>query len=142
MKLPKPLWIALALSAVFLFGCGVQHRTALRDHGKETTATVLLKGVSADIRATNNHHYINIGFFSEEVTNPETSIEVLSDTNLSMSERLDKWQPGKMAKGTYQSIQIYVLPENARNLIAGDKVKIIYLPEDPSVAMLKDELSD
>lgn len=142
MKRPNPLWALLILSVIFLSGCGLKHRAALRDHGKETVATVLLKGVSADIRATNNHDYINIGFIAEQTSDKSSDISVLSDTNLSMSDRLDNWQPGKMGASTYITQQIRVLPENARNLVAGDQVNIVYLPEDPSVVMLRNELSD
>ena len=100
------------------------------------------KDVSVAVRVNNRHHFLNVGFFAESGPKKDDhSVNVLADTTLTMAERLDKWQPnGAGDLGTYMTIQIEVQPITGTHYAPGDKVKIVYLPEDPTVAMLKEEL--
>lgn len=127
---------------LLISACSSQKFDALRDHGKEAQATVLRKDVSISARVNNRHHTLDIGFFAEKPEDKETGISVLGDTTMSMADRLDKWQPGKSGIGTYMHVQIDIEPSQSGNYGPGDKVQVVYLPEDPNVVTLKENLYD
>ena len=116
---------------------------ALRDHGATTKATVTSKIETTALKAKNRQHRLAISFFAltkEQLDKKVHQDDVLKDTSMSMADRIDKWEPGGGGIGTFTSLEIDVTQPTWDGIKEGESVEIVYLPEDPTVVMLKKDL--
>lgn len=115
----------------------------LRDHGHETSATILGKSETHALKAKDRHCILQIGFFAQDSSEISQSLhqnDILKDTTMSMADRIDKWQPGGASFGEYTTLDLTVSRPVWDKYKEGDHVQIVYLPEDARVVRLKEQL--
>lgn len=133
-----PILLAIAL----LFTACNGDLDQLRSHGQTTSATVLSKRETSALKAKNRHFSLGVGFFAQdsaEIAKAAHQNDVLKDTTKSMADRINDWQPGS-AIGEYTTVDIDVSKPIYDKYKDGDKVEIVYLPSDPKVVRLKEQL--
>jgi hypothetical protein len=134
--------LLLCLLAIFITACG-GNAGKLREHGQEVDATLTRKQETTAVKATNRHYTFTVSFFAQdaaEIDKDKHANDVLKDTTMSMADRIEKWEPGGGNIGDYTTVDIDVERAVYDKYNEGDKVRIVYLPEDPKVAMLKEQL--
>ena len=130
----------LFLAAIFLFACDGDK---LRDHGVTTNATITTKSETAGGGRRSHYHTFDIMFFAQDsaqVAKAAHANDVLKDTSMSMADRIDRWQPGGSNIGNITTVTIGVGSEAFAKYSAGQSVSVVYLPEDPNIVQLKEEL--
>ncbi|MBK9447884.1 MAG: hypothetical protein IPN95_00420 [Bacteroidetes bacterium] len=114
----------------------------LRSNGQMTSATVLSKRETSALKAKNRHYSLGVGFFAQdsaEIAKGAHQDDVLKDTTMSMADRINNWQPGS-AIGEYTTVDIDVSKPIYDKYKDGDKVDVVYLPSDPKIVRLKEQL--
>ncbi|HEX2900201.1 MAG TPA: DUF3592 domain-containing protein [Bacteroidia bacterium] len=140
MKHPR-LSLLLGL-LLFLSACNGD-LDLLRTKGQPTEATVVSKRETTALKAKNRHHSLQVSFFAQdsaEIAQDAHPDDVLKDTTMSMADRIEKWQPGGGAIGDYTSVEIEVSRPIFNKYKEGDRVQIVYLPSDPNIVRLKEQL--
>lgn len=141
MKSPR-LLLFVALMALLLASCDGD-AAKLRAHGAETTATLLTKSESGSSRRHTGSHSFDLMFMAKDTAQIRKDAhvnDVWKDTTISFNERLEKWDPSGGGIGTMTSVTITVNAATFAKYQPGQRVPIVYLPEDPQVVMVKDDL--
>jgi hypothetical protein len=139
----KRIKIALFVLPIVLLAACSGDADKLRDHGAETTATLLTKSEAGSSRKHTGSHSFDLMFMAKDTAQIRKDAhvdDVWKDTTISFNERLDKWDPSGGGIGTMTSVTITVNSTTFQKYQPGQRVPIVYLPEDPQVVMLKEDL--
>lgn len=134
--------LSLVLIGILLSACN-DDMERLRDHGHETSATVQGKGTNGSRKPSSRSYTLDVAFFAQdtaEIAKDAHQHDALKDTTMSLSERLDNWHPGGGGLGTYMTTPMTVTQAAWERYKDGDRVQVVYLPEEPTVVRLKEEL--
>ncbi len=132
------------LLALVLFATACSGDAAkLREHGAETMASLLSKSGTSSSRNHTGSHSFELMFMAKDTAQIRKDAhvdDVWKDTTISFLERLDKWDPSGGGIGTMTSVTITVNSTTFEKYQPGQRVPIVYLPEDPQVVMVKEDL--
>lgn len=113
----------------------------LKDEGLETLATVLNVHYSKTSKKATRNYYMEVAFFSNDSNKNKSEIE----ENKSIAEHpidtiLSKMRTDVSPIGQLNTVTIPIQGISAGKYKKNDKVKIIYLPQNPKVLRLKEEI--
>lgn len=113
----------------------------LHDQGVETYATVLNVHYSKTSKKASKNYYMEVAFFSTDSNKSKSEIEETSIiTKHPIDTILSKMRINVSPYGNYCTATIPIQGISAGKYKKNDKVKIIYLPNNPKTLRLKEEL--
>ena len=139
----KPIAFFLSVLTITLLLSGCNDAKRLREHGAETSATLVTKSETGSSRKHSGTHTFDLMFMARDTAQIRKAAQiddVWKDTTISFNERLEKWDPSAGGIGTMTSVTITVDAATFDKYTPGQSVTIVYLPEDPQVVMLKEHL--
>lgn len=139
----KTINFCLLFLLAFVFTACSDDAAKLRDHGAETNATLLTKSEACSSRKHSGSHSFDLMFMAKDTAQIRKAAhvdDVWKDTTISFNERLEKWDLSGGGIGTMTNVTISVDAATYEKYNSGERVPIVYLPEDPQVVMLKDDL--
>lgn len=113
----------------------------LHEQGVETFATVLNVHYSKTTKRSSRNYYMDVAFFSLD-SNQSNSKKVESPTSSQhpVDVILSKMKLDVSPSANYSTATIPIQGITAGKYKKNDKVKIIYLPKNPQVLRLKEEI--
>lgn len=133
---------AVAMLLMLLWaGCGDHLADRLRAEGVQAEASIAFKRESGNGRS--RVYNFTLYYFAKDSASlaAEHAQEArMRDSTLSVTERLDRWDPLAGGLGTFQSVDIAVTPALFDQFREGERVKVRYLPKEPAQVMLEAQL--
>jgi hypothetical protein len=140
MKTLPHLIAALLLLALWA-GCGDRLVDRMRTEGVQTDASIAFKRESGNGRS--RIYSFTLYYFAQDRTSlaAERAQEArMRDSSPQVTERMDKWDPLAGGLGEFQSVDIVVTPGIFDQFREGERIKVRYLPQDPTQVMLEAQL--
>ena len=140
------LIIILSISALFLYLANKEsnEKKLLLQKGKRGEAWVMdVYGRKVSKKSSINY-YITVALFTDTAGTKTVTTDTAVSTAASGPDMVDKlfnkMHAGDKPMGDYRTLTLPVSRVIAKKYKVDDKVKVIYLPEDPSVIKLQEEV--
>jgi hypothetical protein len=144
MKIKNQMLTLTALTITLIVFNACNDTEKFRSQGVETTATIndivwKKSGKYSGNDKTKKYNHFRVSYFTQVETPPgiEDKKIVERDENGELKMNFDKLIP---KIGEYVSTEIYVSSSQMKKYKKGDKVQILYLPDDIENAILKEDL--
>jgi hypothetical protein len=135
----------LLLLALSFESCTDSAVALLQESGVEAEASIAFKRELNEKRKGRGTLTFTLYYFAKDsaaLAQDKAQDHVLSDTSMSMLDRLDKWDPMGGGLGEFMSVDLVVPGHIFDSYNEGDKVKVLYLPNDPKVVRLKEQVEE
>ncbi len=139
----KPIAFFLSFLTITLLLTACTDAKRLREHGAATSATLVTKSETCSSRTHSGTQTFDLMFMARDTAQIRKAAhvdDVWKDTTISFMERLEKWDSSSGGIGTMTNVTITVDVATFDKYTPGQRVRIVYLPEDPQVVMLKEDL--